>query len=209
MLKFLSSKIVILGYVFLFPFFINAQERNIVLNQKAPNIISKDIYGRPVNLQNLTRTKKILLTFQRYAACPVCNYRIRELIKTYNELSIKGVEIVMFIESPQASILKNLKGEKVPFYIIADPGNKFYNMYGVEKSFLKSLISWKTNPTTKRLIKDGEKYVNPEVEADGALKRIEAEFMVNTYGNIAEVHYGEYIGDFIQLEKVKSFVVTQ
>ena len=185
----------------------DAQEKFIIVNQKAPNIIAQDIYNRPVNLIELTRTKKILLTFQRYATCPVCNYRIRELMRMHDELDLKGIEVIMFIESSKSNILKNLRGEKMPFYIIADPENKFYQMYGVEKSAIKSLGNYMMNATTRRLIKEGEKYVNPEVEKDGTLKRIEAEFLVNTRGNISMVHYGKYIGDFVQLDKVKSFVV--
>jgi hypothetical protein len=66
-----------------------------------------------------------------------------------------------------------------------------------------------TNATTKRLIKEGEKYVNPEVEKDGTLKRLEAEFIVNNFGKISIVHYGEYIGDFLSFEKVKNQSVKE
>lgn len=183
------------------------QEKFIKVNQKAPEIISKDIYGREVNLKELIRTKKILLTFQRYAICPVCNYRIRELMKMYHQLEIEGIEVVMFIESPASNILKNLKKQKIPFYIIADPENVFYKAYGVEKSTIKSISSFITNSETKRKIKEGEKYLNPEANIDGTLRRIEAEFMVNMLGVITIVHYGEYIGDFLSLEKVKNFTI--
>jgi len=125
----------------------------------------------------------------------------------HDELAFKGIEVVMFIESSQSNIVKNLRGEKTPFSIVADPENKFYQMYGVEKNTFRSLNSYMMNATTKMMIKEGEKYVNPEVKRDNSMRRIEAEFLVNTFGNISMVHYGKYIGDFVQLDKVKSFVV--
>lgn len=185
------------------------QYKFIKINQKAPNIITSDIYDKPVNLLELTRTNKVLITFQRFAACPICNFRIQQLIKMQPDLQKEGVEIIMFIESNKENILKNLNGKKVPFHIISDPQNKFYNLYGVEKNFTKSLSNYIGNPKTKNAIKEGEKYVNPEAKIDGSRIRIEAEFLVNSFNKIIMAHYGEYIGDFVQMDKVKSFVVRE
>ncbi|MDX2190835.1 MAG: redoxin domain-containing protein [Bacteroidota bacterium] len=174
----------------------------------APEVIAEDIYGRKINITEIVGSKKVLLSFQRYASCPICNYRIRELKNQYQALTLSNVEIVLFIESSKKNILDNLMGEKMPFYIIADPENIFYNKYRVEKSTMKSLENYLFNAQTKRLIKEGEKYVNPKVPRDASLRRLEAEFLVGNTMKILKAHYGSYIGDFLEISSIKSITVT-
>ena len=58
---------------------------------KAPCFQTIDTQGRQISLGQ-KRTKPLFLAFFRYASCPLCNLRISELIRNYDELQ-KTVDI--------------------------------------------------------------------------------------------------------------------
>lgn len=52
-------------------------------NDRAPEFVARDFLGAPVDLQPL-RGHKVMLSFYRYASCPLCNLRMRDLIRGYD-----------------------------------------------------------------------------------------------------------------------------
>ncbi|MCK5140845.1 MAG: redoxin domain-containing protein, partial [Candidatus Heimdallarchaeota archaeon] len=72
--------------------------------QKAKDFTVKDIYGNEISLKDY-KEKKLLLSFFRYASCPLCNLRVNQLATIFPKLDSKGLQILAFFESPKESIL--------------------------------------------------------------------------------------------------------
>ena len=75
----------------------------IKVGDKLENIKLNSIDDKSFEL-NKALGKKILLTFYRFAACPMCNLRINEINKTYSSFGENFIHVAIF-----DSKLENLK----------------------------------------------------------------------------------------------------
>ena len=172
-------------------------------NQMAPEIQAKDVNGKEVNLADL-KGKKILLTFFRNVGCPVCNFRVHELMQQYDSLKAKGLVFIAIYESSRQQMLQYIENENIPFTMIPDPEHKLYNLYNVERSTGKMLGSFFKGEVIKKVMK-GQKQFNKKLKQDGHKNQMEADFLINEKGEVVVAHYGTFIGDHIPLEKIKEF----
>ncbi len=101
--------------------------------QPAKNFTSQDILGKTVALPDY-KGKQLMLSFYRYAACPLCNLRIHHLIQQHPLFVEKGLQLVAIFQSPRESILKYAGKQNAPFPVIADPQRILYRLYGIESS---------------------------------------------------------------------------
>jgi peroxiredoxin len=51
----------------------------------APDFQATDLFSRALRLSDL-RGRPVLLSFMRYASCPTCNLRVREMVLAYERL---------------------------------------------------------------------------------------------------------------------------
>lgn len=184
---------------------INGQSKKLKINTKAPNIIIEDIFEKKMDLAALNGTKKVLITFHRYASCPICNFKLKELVKHYKELSAAGLEIVMFIESSKPKILQSIKGLEIPFYLVSDPENIYYKKYGVKRNTLK-LVTGMLNKNTRKMLRENW-HVEGKREGEGFNNRMGADFIIDLNGNIEDLQYDRYFGDGMDITRVKNLVV--
>ena len=150
------------------------------------------------------KAKKIFLTFYRFGACPFCNLRINEIIKRYDELG-KNFLVVAVFDSPLDNLIKHAKKHDAPFPILADENYKYYEKYGLERSFLKFLraVIFKF-PT---LIKASMKGFIPIV-FKGYVNTLPSDIMINSNGIVEDVYYAKTdTGDHLPFSKIKSFSV--
>lgn len=159
----------------------------------------KDIFGTEIKLSKFT-DKKILLSFYRYASCPLCNLRINQLIHHYNNFKSKNLIILAFFESPKESILEHVGKQEAPFPIIPDPEREVYMLYGIESSRLGYLRGGVSKTMFKALKagfrigpKEGDKYLLP------------ADFLIENMA-IKEVFYGKTISEHISMESIYRFI---
>lgn len=175
----------------------------LTINQTAPLFSTHDVYGLEVDLQKL-KGKRVYLAFERNAGCPVCNLRTQELLKQADFFRAHDITVLMIYESTQEKMLSYLGTNSYPFQFIADPENKLYNLYGVERSMLKILKGLLHGLLDK--VSKGNKLFTQPMKQDGHLDRIPAEFIIDQQGKIGVSHYGQFIGDHIPVEKlIKSF----
>jgi peroxiredoxin len=66
-------------------------------NQLARPFTSSDIFGEPISLADY-EDKKLLLSFYRYASCPLCNLRIHDLIERYDDLKARGLHTLAIFQ---------------------------------------------------------------------------------------------------------------
>ncbi|MHA1993729.1 MAG: redoxin domain-containing protein [Candidatus Hodarchaeales archaeon] len=169
--------------------------------QAAIDFSVEDIFGNQIILSNFT-DRPILLSFYRYASCPLCNIRLSELIQKFPVYNDAGLVVIAFFQSPLESIQKYVTAKhKVPFPIIADPTHVIYRKYGVASShwgYIKGAIR------LHRFIKAFRRgYWLGKMENKYTL--IPADFLIRD-SIIVKSYYGKNIGDHIPFAEIDKFL---
>jgi peroxiredoxin len=163
----------------------------------------KDIMGNEIRL-SLYR-KPVLLSFFRYASCPFCNLRVKQLSENYHEYHNSGLSIIAFFQSPIESIRKYVtEKQEIPFPIISDPEHRIYDLYGVYTSnwgYLKGVIKFIT------LIKAHLKGFHLG-KMEGRRTLIPADFLIDESMMIIEAFYGTNISSHIDINVIENYLVN-
>lgn len=169
----------------------------------APSLATTDFLGEAVNLDFL-RGRPVLLSFYRYASCPVCNLRVHSVIKAFPQWSAQGLAVVAVFQSPVESITQYVGRQDAPFPIVADPEMALYRRFGVESRW-GGLLSQRVITAVLRAFHKG--FWPGKVE--GPAQRIPADFLIDAQGRIALAHYGSDIDDHMPLDTIAQWISTQ
>jgi peroxiredoxin Q/BCP len=173
----------------------------IVEGQPAEDFQMEDTFGTPIALNDYVG-KKLLLSFYRYASCPLCNLRIAELIEHYPSFHDKGLYMLAFWESPKESILEYVGRQDVPFPIVADPKRNVYRLYGVESSWLGYIRGMLRLSGFYKALRKG--FLPGKMEGEKAL--LPADFLIGPDLIIKKAYYGKDIGDHLPIEEIEQFL---
>jgi thioredoxin-dependent peroxiredoxin len=169
-------------------------------NHHAPDFSITDVFGTSIQLKQL-RGQKIYLAFERNAGCPVCNLHVHELIKKASFFKMNNIKIILVYESTKTKMIEYLNEDSYPFHFVADPENKLYNIYGVERSYLKVLKSLFNGLIGK--VMRGKKLFKKPMSQDGHTDRIPSEFLIDEQGIIKTARYGRFVGDHMEIDAIK------
>ena len=166
---------------------------------KLPELSLSPVFGDSINTSEL-KGKKILITFNRYVSCPLCNFRTHELLAAYDTLKQNDFVIISVYESSKKTLTEYTKQEDIPFIMIADPEEKLYKLFKVQKSWWKTFIGLFNHYGEKHL--KGKKLFKSKYERDGHLNRIGADFLIDEKGIIQTAYYGKFVGDHLAAEEI-------
>jgi peroxiredoxin len=163
----------------------------------APHFDSVTLDGAPIHAP---AAEWMLLSFLRYASCPMCNLRVRELSNTAAELESRGIRWVAVFHSPASRLERYFSGTKRQ-HIVADPHKEFYARYGCERSWFGLLLSvlvpsfwWRFVQATVLGYWGGA--------IDNSFHSMPADFLIAPDGRIRIAHYGKHIGDHVPVADV-------
>ena len=165
--------------------------------QAAPVFDVRDIFGNPFSLADF-KGKRLLLSFYRYASCPLCNLRVHRLIQHYPGFTAKDLHLLAFFQSPEDSIRRYVGRQGAPFPIIADPDHTVYRAYGVEASwpaFLKGSLRLMTLTSAAR-----KGFFPGKMEGKKAL--VPADFLIGPDLMVVKAYYGKDISDHMPLQEI-------
>ena len=97
---------------------------------KAPGFKAKDQNGHPVSLEDF-KGKKIVLYFYPEDDTPTCTVEACNLRDNYETLEKKGLVILGVSPDNEKKHKKFEEKYTLPFTLIADPGKKIIEKYGV------------------------------------------------------------------------------
>lgn len=171
-------------------------------NSPAKEFTVKDLLGNEISMGNY-KGKKLMLSFYRYAGCPLCNLRLNQLIQQYDSFKAQNMELIAIFQSPKKSMTQYISSRhNVPFPVIADPKRTLYKKYEVEGSLcglLKGMTRFKD--FGQAIIKG----LRPG-KIEGDIGMIPADFLINENGIIDNAYYGTDIGDHIPIEKIMEWL---
>ncbi|HSH55775.1 MAG TPA: redoxin domain-containing protein [Candidatus Limnocylindrales bacterium] len=161
----------------------------------APPINTTDIFGKPVQLERMSR-RFVLLAFLRYAGCPWCNLAIHRLALEHPMLKREGCDVIAFVQSGKQQIQTNIydRHKVVPeFPVVPDSARVFYERYGVQSSKAAVLSSVLKVPFW---LQAAFKHGFHQTEVDGDLFLVPALFLVDTKTN--QIVYSRYSSSFYE-----------
>ncbi len=171
--------------------------------QKAPEFFASTWDDQPVELKAL-RGKPLWLAFFRYAACPLCNLRVHQMIQRHESYRARGLQVLAVFQSPADKMKEYVGKQAPPFPLIADPDEGLYARYGLGKS----LLGFAAPRNLAKAMEAARAGFMPGVP-DGTVTRLPADFLIDPSGVIHEVFYAPEIGEHIPFERVEAFVEGQ
>lgn len=168
----------------------------------APHFEVQDVLGEFIRLQDFA-SKKLLLMFHRYAACPFCNLRTEQINQYAPLWQSKGLGMIAFFQSSTTSILKHI-GNRPPLYpVIGDPERVIYKQYYVESDSKKAAATLprKTIAGVRAHLQNKIKVTDTGDEA-----LIPAEFLINPDLTIHTAYYGNNIADHLPIKQIIEFI---
>tara|TARA_B100000212_G_scaffold45068_1_gene29126 strand:+ start:1086 stop:1616 length:531 start_codon:yes stop_codon:yes gene_type:complete len=167
---------------------------------KLDNIKLKSIDNEDFELNKLSG-KKILLSFYRFAACPMCNLRLNEINKVYGDFGKNFIHVAIF-DSKLENLKRFTSKHNAPFPILADENYEYFEKYDVEKSLLRFL--WSQIIRANRQFMGYFKGYLP-IAFKGSITTMPVDILINEKGIVEKVKYAKDLSDHIPLKEVISF----
>ena len=167
----------------------------------APIFTIPSLEGSDVALDDY-RGRKLLLSFFRYGACPLCNLRTALLIDAFPRWQVRGLDVVAVFESPAERLLETVARDPIPFAVIPDPDRVLYKQYTVTASWLGFLIG----AVRFRAVRSAFQRGFYPGKGEGAIAQLPAEFLIGPDLTIARVYYGKDIGDHLPFSEIDAWL---
>lgn len=170
------------------------------VGQCLPRIILPAIDGSEFDSKSL-KGKKYLITFFRFATCPLCKLRVAQLAKLKAEL-VGNCEVVTIFESEIEHLKKHANKQIAIFPILADYNRQYYELFGVKKSLLGLFrgIPFRL-PTVMKAMLSG--YFPQEISS--RFFSMPLSLLVDEQGIIRSIYNGKDAGDHMPLEQIIKF----
>lgn len=168
----------------------------------APEFEATTITGAAISLSDY-RGMRVWLSFFRYAACPLCSFRIHELMSQWDErFGRANLQLLTVWQSPEDKLQEVIERYHPPFPLITDPALELYKLYAVEKGAMKVM-----GKEVFSGMAAARKAGIPLLRAwDGPPTRRPADFLIGPDGTIETAFYGENVGQMIPLEDVEHWL---
>ena len=178
---------------------------NIELDHPAPPFELEDIYGRKIRLEDY-RGKKVFIGFFRHAGCPFCNLRLKLMQKMKEELAENNLEMIYFFESRAERLLESKFHQKVnPIPIISDPDKIWYQIYGVQESLSRSLLSHLTEGIQTGIKAALAGLPMSYMKDKETIKTMPAEFLLDENLILRKLHYSAGLNDRMEVMDILKF----
>ncbi len=182
-----------------------AENLVVELNVAAPSFNLIDIFDREIDLKNY-KGKKVFVGFFRHAGCPFCNLRVHSLMKIREQLLAKNMEMIFFFESKKELMLQSIFHKEVsPVPLVADPERKWYSIYGIENSLMKSSMSHLTSFIQTAISAKRKKLPIHMMASGESFSTIPAEFLLDENLIIRKIHYAKNLNDRMSIDMILDF----
>lgn len=172
------------------------------VGQLAPDFTASQLDGSVVRLRDFAG-KHVWLAFFRWAQCPLCNFRIHELLSLWSSrFADQSVVMLGVFQSPAAKLEGLVERHSPPFISIPDPEMTLFEQYHLGTS-MKGLLG----KDVRRALAGARKEGIPVLTSwDGPPFRTPADFLIDPMGVIRVAYYGENIADHIPFDQVSEYL---
>ena len=161
------------------------------------------LYDYKGNLHQLSDYlgQPLLLTFYRFAACPLCSVRLHQLIVLYPQFHTKGLQVLGVLRSTKEEIKRHLGKRNLPFILMADEAAHYYRTYGLPVNDFDQLFP-PDKADQQSPILSGLNRRQAEV------RQLPADFLIRPDGIIHTAYYGMRRDDHIPVDRIQEFLAA-
>ena len=168
----------------------------------APRCTASTMAGTQTELPQLGSWT--LLSFLRYASCPACNLRVRELRIDGGELRRAGIEWFVVFHSPERRLKRHMPDD-VWQNVISDPESQLAGRFGTTRSWLGVGLSMLLPAFYWAFLKTlAFGYWGGAI--DRWFHSMPADILIAPDGTIRLAHYGRHIVDHVGVASVLDVV---
>ncbi|MEL6272673.1 MAG: peroxiredoxin-like family protein [Chloroflexota bacterium] len=170
---------------------------------RAPDFEATDIYGTMHSLAGYAG-RPLMISFYRYAACPLCNLRVSQLLRVYPQFEKNGLNMLAFFQSPESSIRRYAGRQSEPYPIVSDIDAAYYELFGLELATEAEMERFKS--TVRPVFEQAKAAGFTGGPVEGDIRQLPADFLIAPDGTIEQLYYGKDISDHIPMGRVQMFM---
>lgn len=158
---------------------------------KAPDFRFDTPEGKSHSLFDSLKSGDTLLVFLRYVGCPICQMKIAELTRDFDQFKKRMVGLIVALQSEPETVKKVVGKNGLPFPIACDPNEEIFKLYGVLPGSIFRYITPRTILSAVRSIAKGYRHGKYE----GEERQLPAVFLVGKDKKILYAYYGKNVAD--------------
>lgn len=136
---------------------------------------------------------KTALVFLRYWGCPLCQYDIHLLAQAHKDLTAKGGQLLIVLQSDPKGLAEQLGSETaLPFPIVCDPEQKLYKEFCIKPA--ASMMKMADLKMVGRIMK-ATKLGFKHGAYEGDEQQLPAAFVVDGERKVLYAHYAKSVSD--------------
>ncbi|MCK9403701.1 MAG: AhpC/TSA family protein [Chitinophagaceae bacterium] len=171
--------------------------KGLKVNDKAPDFIGKDQYGKLISLSAELKKGPLVIVFYRGQWCPYCNRQLKKLEDSLTYIKNKGADLVAITPEKLENISKTIKKTKATYSVVFDDGLKIMKSYDVSFSVDSSMI--------ERYKKFGIDFKEAN-GVNGANLPVPALFIIDQKGNIIFRHFDPDYKNRVSVKEILSYL---
>ncbi len=164
-------------------------------DDKMPNFTVNTATKSGTSIEELVGGKPTMFMVLRYIGCTVCIYDVHLLSQKYAEFTDKGVNVVVLMQSPVSTVLRDLKGNTLPFELICDDTLQIYKALEINPATDMAALIGDTMTEFKAKVAAATEAGFEHGDYEGIEEQLPAFFFVNPDLTVKEAHYASNIMD--------------
>ncbi len=172
------------------------------VGEKMPNFTVETAFIKETNFENLVDGKPTMFVVLRYIGCTVCRYDVHLLTERYNEFADKGVNVVVVMQSPASTVVRDLDGKELPFHFVCDEAQEIYKTLEINAAPDMQGLLGDTLPAVKEKVAKAGELGYAHGDYEGIEEQLPAFFYVDKDMTVIEAHYGKTIMDMPTVDEM-------
>lgn len=174
--------------------FSQINSEHLEIGDVAPFISGVDQLGKEIESSEILKKDKILLLFYRGNWCPYCKNHLGKLEKNLEEITKKGVFVVVVTPEKPEKISETTKKVGANYSIVFDRDNKIMKDYKVAFEVNSENVPSYLSSTQKRIVEYNE--------ANNNVLPVPATYIIDKNNKISFVHYDPKYSNRVQFEEL-------
>ncbi len=167
----------------------------------APDVVLQGLGG--TRLECRRPKGPVVLSFTRYAGCPVCQLLVGRLAAAMAEFRARSCGVWMVFQSTPERLREAMGRWQPGFEAVADPAAGLYDAFGATAS-LPGYLHPRSLMALLRATVAGKRHGHFE----GRETQMPADFVIDPGGRIALAHHGRDVGDDVPVDALLAAVDT-
>ncbi|MBN1573972.1 MAG: redoxin domain-containing protein [Deltaproteobacteria bacterium] len=169
----------------------------ITAGAKAPDFTFDSPWKKSLKFHDSLKSGKTILIFLRYMGCPICQMKISEIRRDWDEFRKRNLNVLVVLQSEAENVIsvkgsdEKLKEAVIPFTIVLDPKEEIFKLYGVLPG---SILRYITPGTIKKAMQSKKLGFKHGV-SEGKELQLPAVFIVDDKKMVRYAYYGKNVSD--------------